>query len=136
MKRLIPILMIAALAMGGCAQLQAFDNDVKTAFQVATSAAVTPQQAYIAINVYDGVAATATNYLGWPKCNGTNGPACRDPVVRAQIKKVVLAGRLARNDVKAFLRANPGENLNIKSFADLQSATASLKSIIAAYQIN
>ena len=135
MKRIIPILLLA-LSLGACAQFQAFEADVKTAFQVANSAAVTPQQAYIAINVYDGVEATATNYIGWPKCTGTNGPACRDPVVRAQIKKVVLSGRVARNDVKAYLRANPGANLNIQSFADLQAATTELKSIINAYRIN
>lgn len=127
---------LAGSMLVGCSGLQALRDDVQTAFDVATSAAVTPTEAYIAINAYDGVEATATNYLGWPRCTGSNGPLCRDPAVRMQIKKIILAGRVARNDVKAYLRANPGKALAIQSFDDMQAATSALRDIITAYKIN
>ena len=127
---------LLALSLGACAQLTALENSAKNAFSLVTSTAVTPNDAYVAINVYDGVEATATNYNRWPRCTGSNGPACRDPSVRAQIKKIVLSGRTARNAVKAYLRANPGANLSITSFDDLKAATTQLQNIINIYKIS
>lgn len=134
MKKIFLAITLAA-SLAGCAQLQSFETGVKNAYSVITASAVTPQQAYIAINVFDGVEATATLYNKWPLCNGHVSP-CRNPTVRQQIKKIVLAGRVARNDVKAYLRANPGKNLNITSFDDLKAATTALQDIITTYNIN
>lgn len=134
MKKIFLTLVFAA-SLAGCAQLQSFETGVKNAYSIITASAITPQQAYIAINVFDGVEATATLYNKWPLCNGTIS-ACRKPAIRQQIKKLVLAGRVARNDVKAYMRANPGQNLNIKSFDDLKAATNALQDIITAYNIN
>ena len=135
MIRKFLIISSLGLALSGCASFQSFETSVKNAYSVITSSAITPQQAYIAINVYDGVEATATIYNKWPKCNGSVSP-CRNETVRAQIKKLVVAGRVARNDVKAYLRANPGLNLTITSFDDLKAATASLQTIITTYNLN
>jgi hypothetical protein len=137
MKHFARLAAIVALAIsiGACAQLKSFESSVENAVSVATSAAVTPKDAYVAINVYDGVEATATNYNRWPRCTGVNSP-CRDPAVRAQIKKIVLAGRVARNQLKAYLRANPGESVSIGSFADLRAATSALQDVINTYKIS
>lgn len=138
MNRLKTILAVAVLALGlgACAQFTAFENSVKNAVSTVTSTAVTPKDAYIAINAYDAVEATATNYNGWPRCTGSTGPVCRDPAVRAQIKKLVLAGRVARNDLKAYLRANPNSNVSVQSFSDLQAATDELQKIVNTYKIS
>lgn len=121
------------LSLGGCAAIQNFTNDVKTAYQVVTTSAVTPTQADIAINVFDGAKKTTANYLRLPICGKL---PCRQSAATIPIKKAISAGTVARNDIKAFLRANPGENLNIQSVADLQAATSALQAIIKAYNIN
>ena len=137
MKRtaLIALAIAASLTFAGCAQLNNLKVDAENIISAVSSTTVTPNDAYIAINVYDGVEATATNYNRWPRCTGSNGPACRDATVRAQIKKVVIAGRTARNDLKAYLRANPGANITIQSFDDLKAATSELQNIINVYKI-
>jgi aspartate-semialdehyde dehydrogenase len=119
-----------AVSLAGCA---GFVQKVETAVSVVTSASVTPQEAYIAINAFDAVEATTTNVLRVPLCNGTR-PVCRPLGVREQINKTVLAGRVARNEVKAYMRANPGQSISIQSFSDLKSATSSLQVIVSTYQ--
>lgn len=131
MKRILSILFMA-FALSGCAAWNQFTGEVKTAVQVATSAAVTPTQADVAINVFDGVKKTTANYLRLPICGRL---PCRQSAATIPIKKAISAGTVARNDVKAFLRANPGANLNIQSIADLKAATAALQDIIKAYNI-
>jgi hypothetical protein len=123
-RQLLAVALIS-VALGGCAQWQAFTQDVRNAVSFATSVSVTPQEAYVAINVYDGAEATATNLV--PKMSSA---------VRQQVKKLVLAGRVARNEVKGYLRAHPGANLAIQSFTDLKNATSGLQSIIDAYKTN
>lgn len=132
MKKILPALALVTL-LSGCAALQNLTNDVKTAYQVVTTSAVTPTQADVAINVFDGVKKTTTNYLRLPICGKL---PCRQSAATIPIKKAISAGTLARNDIKAFLRANPGANLNIQSVSDLQNATSALQAIIKAYNIN
>jgi len=128
MKKILVI--VLALSVGGCAFLQ----KVETGIQTVTSASVSPKDALIAINSFDAIEATATNYNSLRRCTGSNGPICRDPAARVPIRKFVLAGRVARNDVKQYIRTHPGQDISIKSYQDLIDATNGLNLIIAQYR--
>lgn len=122
--------LIVALSVMGCArQIQEARDFVSTV----TSTSVTPRDAYIAINGFDAVEATATNYLRLPRCNGSR-PLCRSPAATPEIIRGIRAGRVARNDVKSYLRAHPGQNLAIRSYDDLIAAKDSLISVINKYK--
>ncbi len=126
MRKLIPILALA-LALSGCAGIQ----KLETAFQTVTGKVVTPQAVYIAINGFDAIEATATNYIRLPRC-GTGPAVCRDPAITAKVKAFVIAGRTDRNQLKAALRANPGANVSLLDvYNDLGNTTAALTSALA-----
>lgn len=127
---LAAVLAIIILPTGGCA----FFHKVEDAYQVVTQTAVAPSTAAITILAYNGFEATATNYNSLPRCTGSNGPVCRDPAAREEIRKIVLSGRVARDDVKQFLRNNPGQPVTIQSYQDLLNAKAALEAILAKYK--
>ncbi len=119
-----------AFPVGGCAYVQ----KVQEAYQTITAASVSPSQALIAINGFDALEATATNYNSLRRCDGTNGPVCRNPAARKEIRKVVLAGRVARNEVKQYLRDHPSQSIAIRSYQDLIGAKDALEAILAKYK--
>ena len=123
---LLTILLTAGVA--GCANLQ-------NAWNVITSTSVSPTVVVIAVNTFDALEATATNYLRLPRCK-TGGPiACRDPNVTAKIVPAVRSGRAARNQLEAFIGSHPGQ-LGPKGLYDaLIAATATLQTIFAQYNI-
>lgn len=123
MKRLIPLLLIASL--GGCAQLQ-------NAYNAVTTAAITPQQVYIAANAFDGLESSGTVYLRLPVCG--NLP-CRDPNATKSIVASFRAGRLARNKLEAAVNANPGAPVDANLYATLTSSTSTIKAILAQYGV-
>lgn len=101
MKKLL-IIPLLALSLGACAQLKNFD----TAWQVLTSASVSPTQIIIAGNAFDALEATATQYLNYCKSVAASPPqACalgnRKPVVAA-----VRAGIKARNALEPYVTSN------------------------------
>jgi uncharacterized protein YceK len=128
--RKIIIALVIGLALSGCSTIQKIEN----AYGIVTSSAVTPRDAYIAINAFDAAKASATHLiLPLHLCNGHNAP-CRAAGVRESVNKIISAGTVARNQVKAYMRANPGANITISSLADLRSATDNLQQIVSAYK--
>ncbi len=120
------LLLAAALAfaLGGCALLQ----KIETGISIATGPVVTPQEVYIAINAFDGIEVTATNYLR-VTCPSRN--ACQNPTAAASIITWVRGGRDDRNRLKAGLRASPGQNISLVDvYNDLTITTAKLGSLL------
>ena len=122
-------ILATALTFGvaGCAQLQ-------NAYNVVTGAQVSPQAVVVAASTFDAFEVTATNYLRLRRCTGSNGPICRDPAVTPKIIAAVRAGRVARNNLKAFLRAHPGQLGPTGDYDALIAATQTLQQVLAAYQ--
>lgn len=96
MKKLILALGIV-LSLGACAELQ----KLRTVYQEVSSATVTPQQIYIAANTFDGVQATATQYLNYCRANLTTAICSADN--RRIVIRGVRAGRAARNQLETYL---------------------------------
>lgn len=123
------LILTLAIALSGCAaQLQ----KLETAYQVVTSASVSPTMVYIAANVFDGLEASATNYLKLPKCGSF---PCRSPDATVKIIPAIRAGRVARNNLEAFLIAHPGQLGSQGDYDALIAATNTLQSIYSQYGI-
>lgn len=132
MKKLLLIPMLAlAIGLGGCAETL---NKFKSAYDVVTSASVSPKDVVIAASAYDVIAITATNYQRLVRCTGTNGPICRDPAMRVKIDAAIYTGRSARNSLKGFIRANPGQPVAITDYNTLTAATQALQDATATYR--
>jgi len=116
-----------ALTFGGCAELQKF----QVAFETVTGNVVTPQAVVVAINSFDAIEATATSYLLLPRC-GTGPILCREAAITAKVVPLIRAGRADRNQLKAGLRANPGQNISlVQVYEDLGNTTAALTASLA-----
>jgi hypothetical protein len=120
----IPLL----LALGGCASLQ-------TAWSVITTAAVTPQQIIVASNTFDGLEATATQYLIY--CKSNVGTAQCALSIRQKVVANVRAGRVARNQLEPYVTsgtAGPSAIYNtlVAAITSLQSSSATVQSITGA----
>lgn len=123
MKKLGIVLLV--LSLGACAEIQKIESSL-------TGATVSPTAVYIASNAFDALEATATNYLSLPKC-GTG--ICRNAAATAQIIPAIRSGRVARNNLRTFLKTNPGQLGPAGDYAALQSAVDTLKAIFANYNI-
>lgn len=131
MRRLFAAMALAFVLttpLVGCAQLQ------KT-YEVVTSAKVSPTAVVVAVNAFNALEATATNYLLLPRCV-TGGPViCRQSAATQPIKRAVLSGRAARNKLTQFYAEHPGE-LGPKGLYDaLVAATDTLQAIYATYGV-
>ncbi len=116
------------LLVGGCANIQ-------NAYDTLTGVTVSPTAVYVAVNAFDAVEASATNYLRLPRCK-TTGPAvvCRSPAATAAIIPAVRSGRVARNNLRQFLKDHPGQ-LGPKGLYDaLTGTTATLQSVLGTYK--
>lgn len=125
MKRLILVL---ALALGGCANLE-------NAFQVLSSTSVSPTAVVVAVNAFDALEVTATNYLRLPKCKSGGPIACRDRGVTAKIIPAVRSGRYARNQLESFIAAHPGQLGPQGLYDALIASTNTLQAIFGQYNI-
>jgi len=113
-------------SLAGCAQ---FQKD----FSFLTSATVSPTAVTVAVNLFDGVEATATNYLRLPKCTATSGAVCRNKAVAVQIIAAVKSGRVARNNLEQFL-AGHQTALGVQGDYDaINAAVNTLQAILAQY---
>jgi len=95
MKKLLVLFVF--LALGGCAQLQ-------TLTTLATTS-VTPTQAIVAANAFDGVEAGATGYLTYYKTNKNVDVACSASNRRAVIS-YTRSGRAARNQIETYVQTS------------------------------
>lgn len=127
MKRLFLVLAIVG-SVSGCAKLTADYNAI-------TGSSVSPTAVIVAANAFDAVEATATNYLRLKKCSATTGPVCRNVVATKAIIPAVRSGRTARNNLEAFMQANPGMLGPTGLYNALQTATSTLEQVFAQYNI-
>lgn len=115
-----------ACILGGCAEIQ----KAEAVFGVVTGDVVTPQAVVIAVNAFDAVEATATNYLRLPRCGG-GAVACRNPSTSAAVVAWIRAGRADRKQLLAGLRAAPGQSISLVAvYKDLTSTTAQLGALV------
>lgn len=100
-SRLSFSVVLLALSLAGCASL---GQKISTAWQIVTSAAVSPTQIIVAGNAFDALEVTATQYLLYCKSVAYVPKACalgnRKPVVAA-----VRAGQAARNALEPYVTA-------------------------------
>lgn len=122
------VLLILALGVGlaGCAQLN-------NAWNTLTGARVSPQAVYVAENVFDGYERTATNYFRL--CHkAPSNPIC-SKAAEVEIAKSVRAGRVARNNLRAFMVAHP-DALGAQGVYDtFTAASDTLKSALQTYGV-
>src|SRR5262249_7208940 len=95
---------------------------------------VKSKTAYVAINVFNAAERSATNYLRLPPCTGV-GNLCRVAGAAEALEPPFRAGIQARNDLRAFMRANPGTLADAGLYNSLVAATESLQKIMSIYNI-
>jgi hypothetical protein len=132
MKKLALLASATLLSVGlsGCVT-----DNVVNAWDAATGASVPASSVVVAVNTFDALEATATNYLSLPRCTGKNGPVCRSPSATAQIIPAVRSGRVARNNLEQFLKQNPGKLGPSGLYNALQGAVTTLQGVMAQYNI-
>lgn len=128
MRKLAAAILALSL-LGGCSTFQ----KIGTAWTAVKSATISPEGVIISAKIFDAAEATATNYLKLKRCNGTNGPICRDPAVTQTIITAVRQGREARNSLIAFQRAHPGQLGDQGVYDALQTSIDTLSGIINTY---
>jgi hypothetical protein len=119
----IAVAMALALSFAGCAQL----SSITTAVSTVSQAQVPAKQIYIAVNAFDAVKITATNYIR--ACVNYN-PLCVSRDAVTDIRTAIAKGTPARNSLKQFLRDHPGQFGDSGVYDALTSATATLTAII------
>lgn len=123
MKRLA--VLVLALSLGACAAIAQI-----------TSAKVNPAGVIVAANIFNGLEATATNYIRLHRCTPENRPVCREPEVADIIIPTVYSGRIARNNLVAFYEKYPNVPLGPQGLYDaLIQASATLQQIYAQHGI-
>lgn len=127
MRKLV-IALVAALSLASCAS-------VSNTFDKLTGSSVSTNAVYVAANTFDALEVTGTNYLRLPKCTGSNGPACRDPAVTAKIVPAIRAGRVARVNLQAFQKANPGALGPSGLYNALVAANSTLQGVYSQYNV-
>lgn len=127
MRRTV-LALVVAIGLSGCA-------NVERAWDTLTTSQVSPTVVIVAANTFDGLEATATNYLRLPRCTGANGPVCRDPRATSQIIPAVRAGRAARNALEDFLRSHPGQLGPSGLYDSLIAASNTLQAIFTQYNV-
>jgi hypothetical protein len=132
LMRKIIIAAMMALAVSGCVPvMQKIDN----AWNVLTASSISPEAVVIAVNSFDALEATATNYLRLERCNGANGPICRDPAATSKLVPAIRSGRVARNNLEQFLKDHPGQLGPSGLYDALQTAITTIQNVITQYKI-
>ncbi len=137
MNRLVSLLAILLLgaSLGGCAgELAKIQTTVSNAIGTVGGVRVKSKTAYVAINVFNAAEKSVTAYLNLPACNGAIA-VCRIYGAADALDKPFSAAIAARNDLLAWLKANPGSLADAGLYKALVSATSSLQKIMAIYNI-
>lgn len=125
-----------ALSLGGCAdfsaKLQKIETTVSNAVSVVASTKIDSDKVYIAINVFNAAERSVTAYLRLPPC-GSGPKLCRAVGAADALEKPFLAGIQARNDLRAFMRANPGTLADAGAYNTLTAATEALQNVMNIY---
>ena len=127
MKRIIGIALLA-FSISGCAQ-------VSNVYDQLTGSVVSPTAVIIAANAFDGVEATATNYLRLPNCLKLTTAICRTTTATNAIIPAIRSGRAARNALEQFMVANPGKLGPTGLYNALRAATETLQQVFIQYGV-
>lgn len=131
------IALALCLAAAGCAP-GSFGAKVEGALSAITGATIKPAAIIIASDSYDAVETIAKNYINPAlnkRCDGTNGPVCRDPMATIAINQAIRSGRVARNNAKRFLRDHPGQLGSQGLYDALEKSVTTLQDIFKQYSI-
>ena|SRR5882724_4087561 len=132
MKKLFAVLLLVPL-LGACST--PFAQNLENIYTAASGATVPPGAVIIAGNSFDAVEQTATNYIVFCTAHRSS-PACTNFIaVRKKLAPAVRAGRAARNNLEAFMKANPGALGPAGLYNTLQAAVQTLRDVIAQYNI-
>ena len=97
MKKLV-LAIALSFSLAGCA---GFTQKIENAYDVVTSASITPTQIIVAGNTFVALESTATNYLLYCKSiNYANQPCARGN--RTAVVKAVRSGRAALNSLEPY----------------------------------
>lgn len=128
---LLAVVGLLTLPQGGCSQAQQTWDKFQNAVAVATNAKVPMREIVLARNAFNAVEIAATGVLRTPTCDGTNGPICRPAQYTQPIIDAIRKGISAREDLKAFVKAHPGELGPAGLLDAFKSATKTLNDLIA-----
>ena len=119
MKKLI-LSIVTALALSGCAALQTL--------QLASTTTVSPTQAILAANAFDGIEAGATGFLTFCHAGGNADATC-SATNRRNVIKYVRAGRAGRNQMETYIQTSASSpsvvyNTVVAAVTSLQASPA------------
>ena len=120
--RVLAVLALGALALSGCSTISTL-----------TGTTISPTQVIVAGNSFDAVEETATNYLKLPLCPGAT--LCRTAAATKAIVPAVRAARAARNQMEAYVNANPGSPAPVSLYNAAITAISALESTLAQYNV-
>ncbi|MFB6460443.1 hypothetical protein [Bradyrhizobium tunisiense] len=138
-KVMLAAAMALAVVAAGCSQVRETWQKIEHVAEAVTQSKVSPEAIVLLASTFDAFEATAKNYIDPrlnKRCDGSNGPICRDPNATIALNRAVRAGRQARNDVKRFLRDHPGELGTQGLYDALKQSVETLRGIFAQYGIN
>jgi hypothetical protein len=131
MRKWFALLLLAPLLVG-CGT---FGQELQNIYTAATGASVPASAVLVAGNSFDAVEKTATNYIVFCSANRAN-PACANFVtIRGKLVPAVRSGRAARNNLEAFMIANPGALGPAGLYNTLQAAVQTLQDVMTKYHI-
>lgn len=118
MKRLLICLLF--MSLGGCATLK-----------LSTGSSVTPNAVYVAANAYDAAVVSATNYDRLPLCTANTSLVCRTTAATKSVDAAIRAGRTYRNQLIAYVNANPGEVVPVSNYNALVGAISTIQTYVS-----
>jgi hypothetical protein len=127
-------IVLLALGLAGCAEIQKVETTLSNALGVVASTKVNSKSAYIAINVFNAAERTVTTYLKLPPCDGKTS-LCRVSGAAAALDRPFNAGIVARNQLRVFMKANPGTLADAGLYNTLVQATSGLQAVMNVYGI-
>lgn len=132
MRKLLAISLLA-LSLGGCAgELAKIETTFSNVVGVIGNAKINSKEAYIAINVFNGAERSVTAYLNLAQCGKM---PCRILGSASMLSPPFNAGISARNDLRAWMKANPGSLADAGLYNTLVAATDALQKVMAIYNI-
>lgn len=118
---------VSTLVLAGC-QSGSFVDRITSTVTTVSEFSVPPESIRVASAAFNGVQVTAAAYLRLPICP-RSAPVCRNPQHTETIASAVSRGRVAREELQAFLRRNPGKLGPKGAYDALVTATNTIKAI-------
>lgn len=137
MRKIIAALVLGAtLVLGGCTTAGNIFTTVENAYGTVAGTKVNSKTAFVAISAFNGAESLVTAYLNLPQCGAIGvSKLCRANGAAEALDQPFNAGIIARNNLRAYMRANKGTLADAGLYNTLVTATASLKQIMAVYGI-